>query len=45
MKDPEILAVNELKEGQIIRGYIISAEKCGVFIRSYIFLELFNSYF
>lgn len=45
MKDPEILAVNELKEGQIIRGYITSVEKCGIFIRSDILLELFSSYF
>lgn len=34
MKDPEILSVDELKEGQIIRGYVRSVEKSGVFIRS-----------
>ncbi|TNM85943.1 hypothetical protein fugu_008214 [Takifugu bimaculatus] len=33
VKDPEILSVDELKEGQIIRGYIKSVEKCGIFIR------------
>lgn len=43
MKDPEILSVDELKEGQIIRGYVKSVEKCGIFIRSGIGLELFNS--
>lgn len=43
MKDPEFLSVEELKEGQIIRGYVKSVEKCGVFIRSDICFELFNS--
>lgn len=34
MKDPEILSVEELKEGQIIRGYVKSVKKCGILIRS-----------
>uniref|UniRef100_H3C389 Protein RRP5 homolog n=1 Tax=Tetraodon nigroviridis TaxID=99883 RepID=H3C389_TETNG len=33
VKDLEILAVSELKEGQIIRGYVTSVGKCGIFIR------------
>lgn len=45
VKDPEILAVNELKEGQLIRGYITCVKKCGIFIRSDILLELFKSSF
>lgn len=43
VKDPEILSVEELKEGQTIRGYVKSVEKRGVFIRSDICFELFNS--
>lgn len=43
MKDPEIMSVEELKEGHIIRGYVKSVEKCGVFIRSDIWFELFMS--
>lgn len=43
MKDPEIMSVEELKEGHIIRGYVKSVEKCGVFIRSDIWFEPFMS--
>lgn len=43
MKDPEILSVEELKEGQIIRGYVKSTSKCGVLIRSDICFEPFSS--
>ncbi|KAI3352853.1 hypothetical protein L3Q82_019426 [Scortum barcoo] len=32
-KDPEVLSVNKLKAGQIIRGYIKSVGEQGVFIR------------
>lgn len=34
VKDPDILSVDELQEGQIIRGYIKSVEKHGTFIWS-----------
>lgn len=32
-KDPEVLSVNKLKAGQIIRGYVKSVGEQGVFIR------------
>ncbi|KAM9314482.1 protein RRP5 homolog [Pholidichthys leucotaenia] len=32
-KDPEVSSFNELKEGQIIRGYVMSVGEHGVFIR------------
>ncbi|XP_034457166.1 protein RRP5 homolog isoform X2 [Hippoglossus hippoglossus] len=33
VKDPEVLSIDQLKEGQIIRGYVKSVGEQGVFIR------------
>ncbi|XP_019939596.2 protein RRP5 homolog [Paralichthys olivaceus] len=33
VKDPEVLSIDHLKEGQIIRGYVTSVGEQGVFIR------------